>query len=269
VIDLVRAIGMEVLKLRRTLALWASILVPLVVIAMTTALNLSRNIGGRFDPGAPPTVVPWDAFMLDLVLFLWCLVGLPLFVSLEAALLAGLEHRENTWKHLFALPIPRWTIYVPKLLVGFALVGLSSLVLAVGIGLEGQILLMLRPDLGLTRPIPWSVIFPRSFSFAPSVLLMLAVQTWVAIRWRSFTVAMGLGIGGTVTGIMLLRSLRTIASNPHAAQLASVFPWSLPYVVIARQATAHLRETAVLVGILGGVLIAALGCLEVVRRDVT
>jgi hypothetical protein len=63
-IDLVRASKMEVLKLRRTLALWASILVPLLVIAMTTALNLSRNIGGRFDPGAPPTVVPWDAFML-------------------------------------------------------------------------------------------------------------------------------------------------------------------------------------------------------------
>jgi ABC-2 type transport system permease protein len=267
-IALVRATRMEVLKLRRTLALWASILVPLPVIAMTTALNLSRNTGGRFDPGAPPTVVPWDAFMLDLVLFLWCLIALPLFVSLEAALLAGLEHRENTWKHLFALPIPRWTIYVPKLLVGFVLVCLSSLVLALGIGLEGQILLMLRPDLGLTRPIPWAVIFVRSFSFTPTVLLMLAVQTWVAIRWRSFTVAMSLGIGGTVMGIMMLRSLRTMASTPRPAQLASIFPWSLPYVVIARQATVGLRENAFAVGILGGLLIAAVGCWETVRRDV-
>jgi len=100
-IALVRATRMEALKLRRTLGLWASILVPLLLIAMTTALNLSRNIGGRFDPGALPTVVPWDAFM-----------------------------------HLFALPIPRWTIYVPKLLVGFVLVCLSSLVLALGIGRE-------------------------------------------------------------------------------------------------------------------------------------
>jgi hypothetical protein len=112
------------------------------------------------------------------------------------------------------------------------------------------------------------VIFLRSFVFTPTVLLMLAVQTWVAIRWRSFTVALSLGIGGTVTGIMLLRSLRTLASTPRPAQLASGFPWSLPYVVIARQATSSLRETAFLVGILGGVLIAALGCWEVVRRDV-
>src|SRR5215472_16182717 len=100
--DLVAATRMEVLKLRRTLALWAALLVPLAVILMTTALNLSRAKGTRFDPDQPNG---WDSLMLDLVLFLWCLIGLPLFVSLETALLAGLEHRENTWKHLFALPI--------------------------------------------------------------------------------------------------------------------------------------------------------------------
>lgn len=264
-IDLVRAIRIELFKLRRTLALWASILVPLLVIVMTTAMNLSRATGSRFDPDQPNG---WDSLMLDLVLFLWCLVGLPLFVSLETALLAGLEHRENTWKHLFALAIPRWTIYAAKLLVGAALLCLSSLVLSVGTGLEGWIILAFRPDLGLTQPIPWGLIFLRGFAFVPAVLLMLAVQTWVAIRWRSFTVAMGLGIGSTVIGIMLLRSLRNIASTPHSPFLASVFPWSLPYVVLARQATTSLRETALLSGILGGVLIAVLGCWDVVRRDV-
>ncbi len=160
--DLVRATQMEVLKLRRTLALWASLLVPLAVIAMTTAMNLSRALGTRFDPDQPNG---WESLMLDLVLFLWCLVGLPPFVALETALLAELEHRENTWKHLFALPIPRWTIYVPKVLIAFVLVCISSLVLTVGTGLEGLVLLRLRPDLGLTQPIPWGLILLRSFSF--------------------------------------------------------------------------------------------------------
>lgn len=264
-IDLLRATKTEVFKLRRTLALWASILVPLLVIAMTAAMNLSRATRTRFDPDQPNG---WDSLMLDLVLFLWCLVALPLFVSLETALLAGLEHRENTWKHLFALPIQRWTIYAAKLLVAFGLVCLSSLVLAVGTGLEGWIILAFRPDLGLTQPVPWDLIFLRSFAFVPVVLLMLAVQTWVAIRWRSFTVAMGLGIGGTVIGIMLLRSLKNVASTPHGPLLASLFPWSLPYMVLARQATANLRENAFIVGVAGGVLVAVLGCWEVVRRDV-
>jgi hypothetical protein len=64
--------------------------------------------------------------MVNPVLFLWCLLGLPHLVALETALLAGSEHRENTWKHLFALPIPRWTICAAKLLVGSGLVGLST-----------------------------------------------------------------------------------------------------------------------------------------------
>jgi ABC-2 type transport system permease protein len=244
----------EVLKLRRTLALWASVLVPLLVIAMTTALNLSRDSLPR--PGG--TVTPWDSLMLNLVLLLWCLIGLPLFVTLETALLAGLEHRENTWKSLFALPVERWTIYVAKLLVGAGLVCLSTLVIAVGIGLEGLILLTLRPALGLAQPIPWGVIILRSSSFTVAALLLLAVQAWVAMRWRSFVVPLTLGIAGTVAGLLL-------STSPRAGQLASVFPWSLPYAAIARP---NLQGTAFMVGILGGVLIAALGCWELVRRDV-
>ena len=35
---------------------------------------------------------------------LWVFLMLPLFVTLESALLAGLEHGERQWKHLLALP---------------------------------------------------------------------------------------------------------------------------------------------------------------------
>jgi hypothetical protein len=263
--DLSRAIGVELLKLRRTLALWAAWLVPLAVLAMTTAINLSRAHGTNFVLDEPNG---WDSLMLDLTLVLWCFVVLPLFVALEAALLAGIEHRENTWKHLFALPIPRWTIYVAKLLVGFGLLCITSVVLAAGTALQGWVILKLRPDLGLSAPIPWTLILWRSFSFVPPVLLMLAVETWVATRWRSFTVPMGVGIGCTAVTIMLLRTIKNHVSTPYGPHLASYFPWSLPYVVIAPGATANLRETAFLVGVLGGLLASVLGCWEIVRRDV-
>jgi lantibiotic transport system permease protein len=263
--ELVRATHVELLKLRRTLALWASLLIPLAVISMTTAVNLSRARGTKFVLDQPNG---WDSLMLDLTLILWCFVVLPLFVALETALLAGLEYRENTWKHLFALPIQRWTIYAAKLLVSYGLVCLSSLMLAVGTGLQGSILLTLRPDLGLTRPIPWDLILWRSFSFVPAVLLMVAVQTWVAIRWRSFTVGMGLGICSTAITIMLLRTLKNNMSTPYGPHLASFFPWSLPYVVIAPAATASLRETAFLVGVFAGLFASLLGGWEVARRDV-
>src|SRR5256885_912486 len=149
----------EMFKLKRTLAFWSSLLVPTVVIAMTMVMNLSRSSGTQFVLDHPNG---WDTLMLDQTLVLWCFVLLPLFVALETALLAGLEHRENTWKYLFALPVRRWTIYVSKLIVGMVLVCLSSLVLAAGTAFQGWLLLKFRPDLGLTFPIPWSLIILRN-----------------------------------------------------------------------------------------------------------
>ncbi|HZV01110.1 MAG TPA: ABC transporter permease [Planctomycetota bacterium] len=264
--DLVRATLVECQKLRRTLALRAALLLPLGGVAMTTVVNLTRATRSDFVLDHPNG---WETLMLDLTLTLWCFVVLPLFVSLETALLAGIEHRENNWKHLFALPVPRWTIYTAKLLVAFGLVGLTSLELAVGIGLEGMMILKARPDLGLAYPIPWGLIWWRTFSTLPAALLMVAVQTWLAVRWRSFTVPMGVGIGCTAVTIMLLRTLKNAASTPIGPMLASFFPWSLPYVVISPAATAGLRQTAFLVGVLGGLLVSVIGCWDATRRDVT
>lgn len=259
-IDFVRASRAEARKLRRTLALWAAVLVPLLVIVMTTALNLLREVGPRVTGG--PTA-PWDSLMLNLVLFLWCLLGLPLFVALETALLAGLEHRENTWKHLFALAIPRWSIYAAKLAIGILLLCLSSVVLALGIALEGLTLNVLRPDQGLALPVPWNDIVVRALSLTLAALLVLAIQTWVALRWRSFVVSVGLGIAGTIAALVVGISART---QPFVLLL----PWSLPYATLTRDVATHtqLLTTASIIGILGGAIVAVLGCWEVVRRDV-
>src|SRR5215470_1131172 len=60
------------------------------------------------------------------------------------------------------------------------LVCLSSLVLAAGVALGGLVWLGLRPDLGLTQPIPWALILVRTFSFVPAVLL---VRPFLASRF--------------------------------------------------------------------------------------
>lgn len=248
---------MEVFKLRRTLALWASLLLPLVVVVMSTSLSLARGTGTRF---LQDQFTPWDG-MLGVVLSLWCLVGLPVFISLATSLLAGLEHRENGWKHLFALPIRRWAIYIAKVLTGCLLLCLSSLVLTVGMVGEGLIVLAFRSDLGLTWPVPLSLILLRSASITVATGLMLALLTWVAIRWRSFVVALALGLGGAV-GNVVLRNVVEAQNAPRLAPLASLFPWSIPYVAFT-----HPQVTAFLVAVGGGIAVAAVGCWDVVRRD--
>lgn len=251
--DLVRATRVEVLKLRRTLALWTAFLAPLLIVVMTTALNFSRDTLVR----AGSTTKPWDALMLNLILLLWCLLGLPLFVTLETALLAGVEHREGTWKHLFTLPPGRWTIYTAKLLVALGLVVISSCVIAAGTAGEGVLLLTLRPAMGLTEPVPWDAILSRTLLFTIGAFLVACVQAWVAIRWRSFVVPLAVGIAGSIVGLIL-------STSPRGGPLAAVFPWSLPYAAVARP---NLAAMALVVGIGGGIIVAALGCWEAIRRE--
>jgi lantibiotic transport system permease protein len=260
VIDLVRATQVELLKLRRTLALAFAIIVPLVVIVMTTVLILSRDPGSRI--GGPSN--PWDTVMLNFVLFLWCIVALGPFVALETALLAGLEHRENAWKHLFALPVSRWSIYAAKLIIAAGLVVLSTGVLDLGFAAEGLLLVTVRPDLGLTLPIPWSSLLLRSADFTLAAALVLTIQSWVATRWRSFPLAAGLGIAGSIAGLVLSISQR-------AATIASFFPWSLPFIALNRPESAvrvEVQTTALLVGLVGGLMFAVLSCWDITRQDV-
>ena len=82
------ATQVELFKLRRTLALLAALVVPMAILIMVGANILSR------DPGALPGDA-WDALVVNFTYFLWCVLALPLLVTPEASLLAGLEHRQH------------------------------------------------------------------------------------------------------------------------------------------------------------------------------
>ena len=133
---LLRALHAERLKLRRTLAGWLCLLAPLVCVLLGTAAFWS----------APGGVQRNWTMLLTVVLGIWNGFLLPLFVTLEAALLAGLEHGNAQWKHLLALPLPRGAHYAAKLVV---LVVLSMLATAIVVALVPLAGIALRTCAGL------------------------------------------------------------------------------------------------------------------------
>ena len=118
-----RALSAETLKLKRTLAVWMVLIAPSVVVALNFVMLLDR--GENFMSQADTA---WQALAQNILLF-WALMMLPLFVTLETALLGGVDHNSQQWKHLYALPIPRWAIYAAKSIIALALIGASALVL--------------------------------------------------------------------------------------------------------------------------------------------
>lgn len=249
---LVQALRAERLKLKRTLALWLAPLAPLVIIGLQVAMVLERQEYYR----AQDVSAAWIEYGGQTV-FLWTMLLLPLFITLETALLGNLEHSNQQWKHLFALPIPRGAIYAAKQIGGMAIIALSMVALYVYIVLSGLGLRWVAPGLGFEAPVPWAAFFQYVALAYLASWLIISIHTWVGLRWHSFVAASALGIAAMVIAVVLFQS-----------DWNAWYPWALPGMVAygLEEGTGVLPQ--LLIGSLGGIVVALLGSWDVVRRDV-
>lgn len=248
----IRALRAEQLKIKRTLALWLAPIAPLVIVALQVAIVLQREGYYRQQQIADA----WGQYGEQTV-FLWTLLMLPLFVTLETALLSNLEHGNQQWKHLFALPIPRGAIYAAKQISGMALIGLSMVSLYGLLVLSGLGLRLLLPGLGFEAPVPWFPFFRYVGAAFLASWLIVSIHTWVGLRWHSFAVASAVGMGAMVVGVFLFQT-----------DWSRWYPWTLPGVITNSLADGLRPLVELAIGSLGGLAIALLGGWEVTRRDV-
>ncbi|MCI4566877.1 ABC transporter permease [Lysobacter sp. CFH 32150] len=248
---LLRALSAESLKLRGTLALWMCLVTPLTVVVLYV-LQLTFT-----DYGKRPPLPPAEAWMMfaQSVLALWTLLMLPLFVTLESALVAGLEHGNQQWKHLMALPVPRSVHYLAKLVAVIAMVALAMGLLCLLIPLGGWVLGHLQPRFGIGGAPPWSFLLPRIAMIFATALLMIALQTWVAIRWHSFTIAVATGMTATVMGFLIGQS----------ARFGPYYPWTMPVQVLAREGQ-HV-DFVLVAGTCGCLVVTAFALWDFLRRE--
>ena len=243
------ALSAETLKLRRTLALRMSVVTPAVVVGLCVVqFGLTKALDGQ-----PSPAVAWRAFA-GASFALWAFLMLPRFVTLEAALLAGIEHGDRQWKHLLALPVPRSGHYLAK---WAALAGLllgAALVFAALIALGGWIVMHVRPQIGLAGWPPWGWLLRRCTGMVAAALLMAAIQLWVSIRWSSFTIAVGAGMSATVAGFLIGQS-----------QFGHWYPWTLPVQLFGRDG--RHAGFALAASLLGAAAVVALSVWEFSRRE--
>jgi len=246
---LMRVVIAECLKLKRTLALWMVVVAPLVVVGLQFLISnhMAASVAKRADP-------MWPQIIQNTV-GLWTLLMMPLFLTLETSLLAGLEHTDKNWKALLALPAPRWTVYAAKLLVTIALLWIAVGVLFGGTIVSGALLARLHPDSKMGAML-WAPLATPLSRIAVSALLALTIQHWVSLRWPSFVASLGFGMCVTVVGFVAVNS----------NEWGGLFPWSMPIHAL-RHAT--VGGVNVMVAGFGGALLVALaGGWTFSRRDV-
>ncbi len=253
---LLRVLHAEILKLKRTIALKMVVLAPLTIALLLAFLASQAPFSTVQRSGRAQE---WME-LTRINLLIWALLMLPLFITLETALLAGLDHADNQWKSLFARPVPRWTIYVAKLLMAMAMTATSTGVLIGGILAAGAILPQIQPELTFGFAIPTAAILHQGSQVAALAFLPLTIQHWVSLRWRSFSVPIGTGIVALVTSYLM------VAMSRQSGGWMQYFPWSLPMLVVSRRPP-NIEAVLWISGAIG-LAVAAAGCADFCRREV-
>lgn len=246
--DLYRALTAEALKLRRTLAVRLTIFSPLVVVSMIFGTYAERH-----DLAGGENVLIGFA---QLVLTIWTIIVFPLYTALIAALLASIEHQNETWKHLFALPLERSAVFVSKWAVGIGLLVLSFCVLAGGVLTTAELLRLMKPGWG-SATLPSFIIFRGALLSSCAVVLVFSIQMWISLRWRSF-------LPGVIVAVLAL-ALMFVAIPRGMDRFGSFFPWSLPAMAMAPHNSYHL--VALWWGLLGGILLGGIACRHLSIRE--
>jgi ABC-2 type transport system permease protein len=184
----------EILKLRRTLALWMVLIAPAVVVLLQMMIWVNNRSAFDVD------VDLWLSFLTN-VLSMWAIFMLPLFAALIVALVYHIDHSSQGWLRLFVLPVPRWTVPAAKLTIVTAMVVAATVVLVAG-SLAGTLAAqMLNARIVLPDEIPLGTIALRSAKMLVASLIVVVIQNAVSLRFSSVPVSLGVGITGTFVAL--------------------------------------------------------------------
>jgi hypothetical protein len=244
-----RALRVEFLKIRRTLALWMVVLAPAVVLLLQFMMFLTR-----VDFFARRPAPLWDTLTRNVVT-LWGLLMIPFFITLETALLAQMEHKENTWKDLFALPVPRWAIYSAKLVLVTAMLASASICLFSGMAAMGALLPVIQPRLLFPAPVPWGQFARPLLLLFGASLWILTIHQWFCLRTRSFTAAAAFGMSAVVGSFLITQS----------QTYSRYYPWSYPLRVVIPNG--GFNDQALWVALAGAACVALAGLIDFSRRE--
>lgn len=197
----------EILKSKRTLAFWLTILGAVVI---PLVLSLAYNIYAK-EFAKDFKVDPWSTHMNNVWQAAAALL-LPMYVILVTSLIVQIEYRNNTWKQVYASPRTYADVYFSKFLVINMMIISCFILFNLLIILSGFIAGLIHPDVySFNRePIPFAKMFRFSAKLYMSILAISAIQYWLSLRFRNFIAAIGIGLGLFITGLLIIEWPKSI-----------------------------------------------------------
>ena len=169
-----------------------------------------------------PGMVLWFQFAGVILGVMGSLI-LPMLIVFMAYSVNSIEHKADTWKSLFSLPIPKFSVYAAKFFYAFFLLFLCLLLFALFTQGFGNLLGVIKPELKFSEYHLGSLLFRVYLKLFLSSLGILSIQFLLSLLFRDFLKPMGIGFIATITGVIL-------AANSW--EYAYLFPYSQPMIAI-------------------------------------
>src|ERR1700676_5126244 len=107
----------EFYKTRKTMGFWSAVLLPLLI-----CLLLFVGFFNKSDQlASTPAMLLWLQFAGAILGVMGSLL-LPMLIVFIAYSVNNIEHKAETWKTLFSLPISKWSVYAAKYVYAFFLI---------------------------------------------------------------------------------------------------------------------------------------------------
>jgi lantibiotic transport system permease protein len=250
----------EFYKSRKTLGFWCAILLPLLICSL-----ILWGSYVHMRPAQP--MILWLEFAGSILNVMGSLL-LPMYIIFVAYSVNSLEHRADTWKTLFSLPISKWSVYAAKYFYSMFLVLICLLLFSVLNFGYGNLLGILRPELKFSDYAISDLLFQVYLKLFLSSLGILSIQFLLSLLWSDFLKPMGVGFVCTITGV--------IAGAAHW-KYAYLFPYSHPMMAItgispkqgkAMQFDANLWNKEIFVSLIVAVVVFIAGYFIVEKRSV-
>ncbi|MGN6179037.1 MAG: ABC transporter permease [Mucilaginibacter sp.] len=210
----------EFYKTRKTAAFWSAIILPVLICGLIFSgfLVNADKIASNHISG----MMLWLQFA-GAILGIMGVLLLPILIVFIAYSVNSIEHKADTWKTLFSLPISKLSVYAAKYMYAFFLLLICLTLFAALTYGFGNLLGTLKPALKFHDYAVGRLLTEVYFKLFLSSLGILSIQFLLSLLFRDFLKPMGIGFAATIAGVIMVNL---------GWQYAYLFPYSHPITVI-------------------------------------
>ena len=193
-----KAFSAEIIKSKNTYALWLTF-IGAAIIPFTIFITYAYN-WELFIPKTGEN--PWKEIFIRS--FNGITLFTPLFIILIIGLLFDVEHKSNSWKHIFVLPISKSSFFLSKYLFVFSLISIYFTLFVLFTLANGCLLGVYKQQLNFLELNPgWIEIVIFLTKFFIGALSIIAIHFWLSFRIKNLIVNLGIGLTGIAFAILL------------------------------------------------------------------